>query len=108
MEEKLMPEEALVAELMEAVMPVESATRLTANAMAEVLVPEMNESSWTPWVPVISRVTEVVMAEALNRREAVWADWRTFMTTGMVACVPKAAVEMATSWRALVVTPELI
>src|SRR4051812_47533118 len=100
-----MPEEALVAEVTLAETPVESLMRLTAAAIAEDLVPEINERTCTPPLPAISSVTDFVTADAWKRSAAVCADCTTLTTTGMVAEVPKAALLMWTSCSAEVVTP---
>ena len=67
-----------------AVTPVESLMRLTANAIADAVVPLVNVSVCTPLLPLISSVIELVMAAARNCRSAVLALVMTLTCTGMV------------------------
>ncbi len=101
----MIPEEAFVADAIPAATPVESLIWLMAKAMAEALVPEVNDSTCTPTFPEISSETDLAMAEAWKRRLAVWADCTTLTTTGMVDALPNAALLICTSWSAEVATP---
>ena len=59
------------------------ASALMADAIAVVVVPDVNDSVVTPTLPMISSVTVEVMALALKYRAPGWADCITSTLTGM-------------------------
>src|SRR3954468_14770392 len=82
-----------------------SAGGLMAKAMADAVVPLVNESVSTPLLPAISRVTELTIVEDRNWRSAVRALVITLTFTGMFGDVPKLACEICSASMALAATP---
>ena len=101
----LTPDAALTGLFSRAETPVESAILLTANAIADAAVPEVNVSTDTPVFPVNSSVTDGPIAEALKLNDAGRADVSTFTCTGIDALVPKLAWEMSSALTTPVFTP---